>query len=236
MSERPPRRIEPGTPREIVTELESTLARTWRDRRTHRTALETCGYSALLVHSGSLLTVFEDDRTYPFEAHAPFKVWTPLSDVPDCFVYFEPGNRPDSCFQPARGLLVQGRRSCRRLTGRGISTSARPPISRPRASICRRTSQRPPISATPFPSSRLGCPGDQPSPAHASSRLWSRRENSLRAGLYARGEPAGSRWDTLPPPGLSQKGASEFEIELAFLQRLRTAGAGAALQPHHRAE
>ncbi|HEY6922987.1 MAG TPA: Xaa-Pro dipeptidase [Steroidobacteraceae bacterium] len=57
-------------------------------------ALETCGYAALLLHSGSLLTVFEDDRTYPFEAHAPFKVWTPLSDVPDCFVFFEPGNRP----------------------------------------------------------------------------------------------------------------------------------------------
>jgi len=61
-------------------------------------ALEACGYSALLVHSGSLLTVFEDDRTYPFEAHAPFKVWTPLSDVPDCFVYFEPGNRPRLVF------------------------------------------------------------------------------------------------------------------------------------------
>src|ERR1700727_3307599 len=57
-------------------------------------ALETCGYSALLVHSGSLLTVFEDDRTYPFEAHAPFKVWAPLLDAPDCFVYFEPGKRP----------------------------------------------------------------------------------------------------------------------------------------------
>jgi Xaa-Pro dipeptidase len=57
-------------------------------------ALETCGYSALLVHSGSLLTVFEDDRTYPFEAHAPFKVWTPLGDVPDCFVYFEPSRAP----------------------------------------------------------------------------------------------------------------------------------------------
>ncbi|MDB6015230.1 MAG: Xaa-Pro dipeptidase [Gammaproteobacteria bacterium] len=57
-------------------------------------ALETCGYSALLVHSGSLLTVFEDDRTYPFEAHAPFKVWTPLGDVPDCFVYFEPSRTP----------------------------------------------------------------------------------------------------------------------------------------------
>ena len=61
-------------------------------------ALETCGYSALLVHSGSLLTVFEDDRTYPFEAHAPFKVWTPLSDVPDCFIFFEPGTRPRLVF------------------------------------------------------------------------------------------------------------------------------------------
>lgn len=61
-------------------------------------ALETCGYSGLLVHSGSLLTVFEDDRTYPFEVHAPFKVWTPLSDVPDCFVYFEPGRRPQLVF------------------------------------------------------------------------------------------------------------------------------------------
>jgi Xaa-Pro dipeptidase len=57
-------------------------------------ALEVCDYSALLVHSGSLLTIFEDDRTYPFEAHAPFKVWTPLGDVPDCFVYFEPSRAP----------------------------------------------------------------------------------------------------------------------------------------------
>jgi Xaa-Pro dipeptidase len=61
--------------------------------RTART-LEACGYSALLVHSGSLLSVFQDDRTYPFEVHAPFKVWAPLIDVPDCFLYFEPGRRP----------------------------------------------------------------------------------------------------------------------------------------------
>jgi Xaa-Pro dipeptidase len=61
-------------------------------------ALEAAGFKSLLVHSGSLLTVFEDDRTYPFEAHAPFKVWVPLSDVPDSFVYFEPGNRPQLLF------------------------------------------------------------------------------------------------------------------------------------------
>jgi Xaa-Pro dipeptidase len=57
-------------------------------------ALEACGYGALLVHSGTPLTVFQDDRTYPFEVNAPFKVWVPLSDVPDSFVYFEAGQRP----------------------------------------------------------------------------------------------------------------------------------------------
>ena len=65
-------------------------------------ALAACGHTALLVHSGSLLSVFEDDRTYPFEVHAPFKVWAPLTDVPDSFVYFEPGGRPQLIFhQPS---------------------------------------------------------------------------------------------------------------------------------------
>jgi Xaa-Pro dipeptidase len=67
--------------------LEAVRARTAR-------ALRACGYSGLLVHSGSLLPVFEDDRTYPFVAHAPFKVWVPMNDVPDSFVWFEPDLRP----------------------------------------------------------------------------------------------------------------------------------------------
>jgi Xaa-Pro dipeptidase len=88
---------------ELVSELSAELESSFGPylaavaARTAR-ALETCGYSALLVHSGSLLTVFEDDRTYPFEAHAPFKVWVPLGDVPDCFVYFEPGQAPGLLF------------------------------------------------------------------------------------------------------------------------------------------
>src|SRR5882724_3544041 len=61
-------------------------------------ALEASGFRSLLVHSGSLATIFEDDRTYPFEVHAPFKVWAPLSDVPDSFVYFVPGARPQLLF------------------------------------------------------------------------------------------------------------------------------------------
>lgn len=57
-------------------------------------ALQTSGFNSLLVHAGSLLEIFQDDRTYPFEAHAPFKVWVPLQDAPDSFVWFEPGTRP----------------------------------------------------------------------------------------------------------------------------------------------
>jgi Xaa-Pro dipeptidase len=91
---------------ELVSELSAELESSFGPylatvaARTAR-ALETCGYSALLVHSGALLKVFEDDRTYPFEAHAPFKVWTPLDDVPDCFVYFEPSHQPVLVFHRA---------------------------------------------------------------------------------------------------------------------------------------
>jgi len=57
-------------------------------------ALASCGYGGLLLYAGSPLPVFEDDRTYPFEASAPFKVWVPLSDAPGSFVWFEPGSTP----------------------------------------------------------------------------------------------------------------------------------------------
>ena len=67
--------------------IESVCERTAR-------ALEAYGYSGLLVYAGSLLPVFEDDRTYPFEANAPFKVWVPLQDAPGSFVWFEPGHTP----------------------------------------------------------------------------------------------------------------------------------------------
>ena len=58
------------------------------------TALAASGFSGLLVHSGALLDVFQDDRTYPFQANAPFKVWAPVDDAPDSFVWFSPGARP----------------------------------------------------------------------------------------------------------------------------------------------
>src|SRR5579864_6219362 len=57
-------------------------------------ALASCGHTGLLIYAGAPLPVFEDDRTYPFEANAPFKVWVPLSDAPGSFVWFVPGSSP----------------------------------------------------------------------------------------------------------------------------------------------
>jgi Xaa-Pro dipeptidase len=70
-------------------------------RRASR-ALEAVGYSSLLVHSGCAPMVFLDDQSYPFRVNAPFKLWAPLTDVPDCFVYFEPGRRPRMLFHHPR--------------------------------------------------------------------------------------------------------------------------------------
>lgn len=83
--------IEPGLLRELEGSFGPHLAALC-DRAER--ALNAGGYTGLLVHSGSALMVFEDDRTYPFVAHAPFKVWVPLSDVADSYVWFEPGSRP----------------------------------------------------------------------------------------------------------------------------------------------
>jgi Xaa-Pro dipeptidase len=62
----------------------------------HRTALAlgASGFSAMLVHSGSPIAIFEDDQPHAFQVNAAFKVWAPLSDIPDSFIYFAPGSRP----------------------------------------------------------------------------------------------------------------------------------------------
>jgi Xaa-Pro dipeptidase len=57
-------------------------------------ALAKTGYEALLVHAGTPPLIFLDDHHLPFKAHAPFKVWAPLIDAPDSFVWFTPGKKP----------------------------------------------------------------------------------------------------------------------------------------------
>jgi len=57
-------------------------------------ALQSAGYDGLLVHAGTPPLIFLDDHHLPFRVQAPFKVWAPLTDAPDSFVYFAPGKKP----------------------------------------------------------------------------------------------------------------------------------------------
>lgn len=57
-------------------------------------ALASSGYDALLLHAGTPPLLFLDDHHLPFRAQAPFKVWAPLADAPDSFVFFAPGRKP----------------------------------------------------------------------------------------------------------------------------------------------
>jgi Xaa-Pro dipeptidase len=66
--------------------------RSIRDR--HARALDAEKFAAVLIHAGSPPAVFADDQNYPFRVNAAFKTWAPLTDVPDCFIYFTPGKQP----------------------------------------------------------------------------------------------------------------------------------------------
>lgn len=57
-------------------------------------ALAATGYESLLVHAGTPPLLFLDDHHLPFKVQAPFKVWVPLLDAPDSFVFFMPGKKP----------------------------------------------------------------------------------------------------------------------------------------------
>jgi Xaa-Pro dipeptidase len=70
-----------------VAHLDTVSMRTAR-------ALEASGFASGLWYSGSQGYWFEDDQGHPFKVNGPFKTWAPLVDVPDCLIYFEPGRKP----------------------------------------------------------------------------------------------------------------------------------------------
>lgn len=80
---------------ERVLDLDSLFAEhSQRVRNTYASALAADNCGAALVHAGSPPAIFADDQHYAFRANAAFKLWAPLTDVPDCFIYFEPGRTP----------------------------------------------------------------------------------------------------------------------------------------------
>jgi Xaa-Pro dipeptidase len=72
-------------------------------RRRTAAALEAGSYDGLVAYSGRPRYAFQDDRPYPFAVNPHFKHWAPITDAPDCFVAWMPGEaRPRLVFhQPA---------------------------------------------------------------------------------------------------------------------------------------
>lgn len=61
-------------------------------------ALESTPYDAVLIHAGTPPMKFLDDQTYPFQVNPHFNQWVPVTDNPDCFLYYAPGERPHLLF------------------------------------------------------------------------------------------------------------------------------------------
>lgn len=63
-----------------------------------RSVLERHQLEALLIHSGELLSLFLDDRDYPFKVNPQFKAWLPVLQVPHCWLWVDGVNPPKLYF------------------------------------------------------------------------------------------------------------------------------------------
>ncbi|MFI8416250.1 Xaa-Pro dipeptidase [Serratia sp. NPDC078593] len=80
-----------------------TLASLYNDHLTEmqRRAREVLAHhhlDALLIHSGELQRVFQDDHNYPFKVNAHFKSWVPVTSVPNCWLWVDGVNKPKLWF------------------------------------------------------------------------------------------------------------------------------------------
>lgn len=57
-------------------------------------ALAAAGFDTLILHAGRPPGVFLDDQHYPYRAQAPFRAWVPLAGAPDSVVCITRGQRP----------------------------------------------------------------------------------------------------------------------------------------------
>jgi len=63
-------------------------------------ALRATGFDSVAIHSGRSWMQFLDDQPYPFKVNPHFKAWVPLTDAPDSWLLYQPG-------QPLRLIFLQ---------------------------------------------------------------------------------------------------------------------------------
>jgi len=182
----------------------------------HAQALATAGFGALLLYSGFPAPLFEDDQTQPFRVSPPFKAWAPLTNAPDCFIYFEAGHRPLLLFHQPTDYWYKPPAVPEGFWTRHFDLRIVPDRDTARALLPQDLSRTVFLGETFTELSRWGV--DAVNPRHLLNRLDYERAvktpyevNCLREAnrLAVLGHAAATR--------SFEKGASELEIELAYL-------------------
>jgi len=82
-----------------LADLYPTHVQTLRQR--HDRALAESEFDHVIIFSGAIRMAFLDDMFYPFKPNPHFKAWVPITDNPNCFVVYTPGQKPRLIyFQP----------------------------------------------------------------------------------------------------------------------------------------
>ncbi len=63
-----------------------------------KSILEREGLESLVIHSGVLRYLFNDDMSYPFKCNPHFKAWLPLTNNPNCWLIVDGVNKPKLAF------------------------------------------------------------------------------------------------------------------------------------------
>jgi Xaa-Pro dipeptidase len=63
-----------------------------------RTILERSGLESMVIHSGKLKYMFQDDMTYPFKANPIFLEWVPIVNNPNCWIVVNKADKPKLVF------------------------------------------------------------------------------------------------------------------------------------------
>lgn len=179
-------------------------------------ALEACGHRGVLVYSGGLAPIFRDDQEHPFRVSAWFKAWVPLTHVPDCFLYYEPGRAPVLLFHRPVDFWYMPADVPRAYWTRGIEVkpiadrkAARAALPRDLAGIA--------CLGEPFPQAAAW--GLECNPASLATRLdYDRaRKTPYELACLRRANELAARAHLAAAHAFAG-GASETEIELAYLR------------------
>ena len=186
-------------------------------QRRSAAALASAGYDSLLLHAGTPPLLFLDDHHLPFRAQAPFKVWAPLNDAPDSFVFFTPGKQPLLLIhQPVDYWHKAPSMPDAYWTGSFDIVSCANPRRRARGlaqgSVAHRVHRR-----TLPGAAGLGTGGHQSRAPHRTARLRPRREDAVRSRRLREANVLGMRGHVAAERAF-RAGASEFEIALEFMK------------------